>query len=178
MYRFFNTILRGKNKLLLQKIIYFLSGFLKSLNIIENHQLKNNCILYHGINLKDFSELNFFKKNIDKFICIKSIISSFPDKYQQFTNVLFVINYKYNGNCLSNCFDISDIFPYPSAKEYLFKPFSFFKIIDVKINEQERKAEICLNYIGKSKDFETNLDLLNQGKNIQYSINRNCLEII
>ena len=186
MHYYFPPILRGKNKLLLQKIIYFLSGLLKSLNIIENYQLKKkNCSLYYPINLKDFSELNFFKKNIDEIICIKSFISSFPDKWsakkfiiREFFGGLFVINYKYNKNCLPDCFDISDISPYPIEKEHLFKPFSFFKIIDVKINEQERNAEIFLNYIGKSKDFESNLDLLNQGKNIQYNIKRNCIEII
>ena len=95
-----------------------------------------------------------------------------------YTNVLFVINYKYNRNCLPDCFDISDLSPFQSEKEHLFKPFSFYKIMDVKVNEQERKAKIFLNYIGKSKDFESNSDLLIQGHNIQYSINRNCIEII
>ena len=171
---------------MLQKIIYFLSGFLKSLNIIENHQLKNNCNLYYSISLKDFSELNFFKKNIDEIICLKCFISSSPDKRfaEKFLKIapgicaVFVINYKYNKNCLPDCFCISDLSKFPSEKEHLFKPFSFYKIMDVKVNEQERKAKIFLNYIGKSKDFESNLDLLNQGHNIQYSINRNCIEII
>ena len=189
IWKYFTPILRGKNKQLRYFIIYFLAGFLKSLNIMENLQLNSNCTLYYGASLSDY-DLSAFSKNIDEIICFKSFISPSLNKmvadgfslhYGSRENkipTIFQINYIYNENCLPDCFYINNLSFYQAEEEALFKPFSFFKINKVDSNKNEKKAVIILNYIGKSKDFESNLKLLDQGKNIRYNIDRNLLEII
>lgn len=184
-----HSILRGKNKLLFNKFIYFVSGFLKSLNILKNLQMTNNCELYYGTSFISFEDLKNFKKNINEIISFKSFISSSINKKdaQAFSHMnlsgerfssLIKINYIYNKDCFLDCFKIAGLSMFPLEEERLFKAFSFFKIIDVKIDESNKLAEIVLNYIGRSKDFGFKLEKLNEGSSIHYDSKRNLLEII
>ena len=187
IWKFMHYILRGKNKLLFQKFIYFLAGFIKSLNIIEANIVNYNCELYYGTHI-NYDDLMGFKNNINEVICFKSFFSSSSDRWmaEKFCQVLkenkigtlIIIKYEYNENCLPDCYDISDLSCYPDEKERLFKAFSFFKIIEVQIYEYNKKAEIVLNYIGKERDFEAKLEKYNNSNNIRYNNNRNMIEII
>ena len=66
---------------------------------------------------------------------------------------------------------------YSDEKEVLFKIFSFFKIIDVKIDNNDKKAEIELASIGREINFDSKLNLLDRGSTIQLNISKNILEI-
>lgn len=186
---YMHSILRGKNKLLFDKFIYFVAGLMKSLNILNNLQVTNNCVLYYGTSFISFDDLKNFKKNINEIISFKSFISSSInknvaqgffcwDRSGEKFNSLIKINYIYNKDCFLDCFNIAGLSMFRGEEERLFKAFSFFKIVDVKIDESKKNAEIVLNYIGRSKNFGLKLEKLNKGSSIHYDSNRNLLEII
>ena len=187
MYRYINNILIGGDNLLLHKFIYFIAGFIKSLNITTNIQVNYNCTLYRGMKI-DFDDLIFYKKSINQIICFKSFLSTIPSKkFAESVSsgvignkygTIMIINYKYNPQCLYDLFDITKLSMYSFEKEILFKSFSFFRVVEVKINEKDKKAEITLNHIGKAKNFDSRLDLLSQGSSIQYNQNKDMIEII
>ena len=187
MYRYINNILIGGDNLLLHKFIYFIAGFIKSLNITTNIQVNYNCTLYRGMKI-DFDDLIFYKKSINQIICFKSFLSTIPSKkFAESVSsgvignkygTIMIINYEYKPQCLYDLFDITKLSMYSFEKEILFKSFSFFRVVEVKINEKDKKAEITLNYIGKAKNFDSRLDLLSQGSSIQYNQNKDMIEII
>jgi len=182
IWNYMDFIHKVKDKVFNKLFNYFISGFLKSLNL-SNTALKNNQFLYKGINM-DYEELINFKKNVNEIICLKSFFQttrikkvavyffSNKDNYK----VLFIIDFKYSNSCDLDCFDISKLSLYKAEEEVLFKIFSFFKIIDVKIDKNDKKAEIKLASIGREENFESKLNLLDRGK-IQLNISKNILEI-
>jgi len=124
--------------------------------------------LYRGIMLK-ISDLCLYSVSIDKLICFpsftstsirKNTIVNFPTdmakKINELDNqycVIMVINYSYQEGNFSPVFDISRI--NPSEAEFLFPPFSFFKIKDVNINKgtPENPSYIYLDVPNIKFDF-------------------------
>ena len=100
------------------------------------------------------------------------IFFSNKDNYK----VLFIIDFKYSNNCELDCLDISKLSLFKDEEEVLFKIFSFFKIISVEIEKNDKKAKIKLASIGREENFESKLNLLDRGK-IQLNISKNILEI-
>ena len=104
-------------------------------------------------------------KNL-KLISFKHIISTTPEKklslqfQRSSTNiykVIIKINYEFNPEYGFDCVDISNLSTYPQEKEILFRYFSIFRIDNVKIDENNKKAEIELNSIKIGKDFESQI---------------------
>lgn len=127
----------------------------------------------------DYEELIIFKKNVNEIICLKSFFQTTMIKQAAgyfFSNkdnykALFIIDFKYSNNYELDCFDISKLSLYKGEKEVLFKIFSFFKIISVDIEKNDKKAEIKLASIGREENFESILNLLDRGK-IQFNISK------
>ena len=182
---FMNCVLEGNNKILLTKFNYFIGGFLKALDITENklnYGLKESFKLYRVCSLS-YDDLIIFKDNINKIISFKGFTSTNPstlpfnsvNKFSNKYQVIFIINYEYKDNCEIDCFDISELSVYYAEKEYLFRLFTFFKVINVEINEEEKKAEIILNSIGRKKNME---QILSNSRNTNIiKFNNNILEI-
>ena len=71
--------------------------------------------------------------------------------------VIIKINYEFNPEYGFDCVDISNLSTYSSEKEILFRYFSIFRIDNVKIDENNKKAEIELNSIKIGKHFESQI---------------------
>ena len=84
------------------------------------------------------------------------------------------INYVCQKNWKTNCFSVSKgIMGFP---EKIFNLFSFFKVKEVKIDENNKSAEIFLDSIGKKEILENGI--WNQKKKIHYNSNENLFELI
>ena len=133
-----------------------------------------------------FEELIIFKENIGKIISFKHFLVTtlYQDVAECFLrtkkpnlyNVLFIINYEYNEYIDFDCFDYSKLSHFPGEHERLFRIFSFFLVKDIVIYEEKRRAEICLNSIGKQKEFEIKIRNLTNEK-IRFNNKKNILEI-
>ena len=85
-------------------------------------------------------DIKLYEKSINKVICYPSFTStsigkdSFspdPNHNKDLELVLIVIKQNNTKSCVS----ISEFSKYPGEEEYLFLPFSFFKIMKVELNE-------------------------------------------
>ena len=70
--------------------------------------------------------------------------------------------------------DISERSIYPGEREYLFLPFSFFRVKDVKINTNDYIADIYLETVGKKQILENEIKL---GKEIEFNSQKNIIQI-
>ena len=165
---FMDNIFCVRNNIFFDKFIYFIAGFLKALDIAGNDlAIKRNCTIYGMDNpFIPYDELIIFKKNIGKLISFKHIMSTTPDKrisldfQMSRTNIykiIIKINYEFNSEYGFDCVDISNLSTYSSEKEILFRYFSIFRIDNVKMDENNKKAEIELNSIKIGKDFESQI---------------------
>ena len=165
---FYDYIFCERNGFLFDKFIYFIAGFLKALDMAGNDlAIKRNCAIYGMDNpFIPYDELIIFKKNIGKLISFKHIMSATPEeiislKFQKsrfnIYKVIIKINYEFNSEYGFDCVDISNLSTYISEKEILFRYFSIFRIDNVKIDENDKKAEIELNSIKIGKDFESQI---------------------
>ena len=165
---FYDYIFCERNGFLFDKFIYFIAVFLKALDIAGSDlAIKRNCAIYGMDNpFIPYDELIIFKKNIGKLISFKHIMSATPKEKVslQFQmsriniyKVIIKINYEFNPEYGFDCVDISNLSTYPQEKEILFRYFSIFRIDNVKIDENNKKAEIELNSIKIGKDFESQI---------------------
>ena len=165
---FYDYIFCERNGFLFDKFIYFIAGFLKALDMAGNDlAIKRNCAIYGMDNpFIPYDELIIFKKNIGKLISFKHIMSTTLDKrislnfQRSGTNIykiIIKINYEFNPEYGFDCVDISNLSTYASEKEILFRYFSIFRIDNVKMDENNKIAEIELNSIKIGKDFESQI---------------------
>ena len=190
IYPFMNYILWENDVILLEKFSYFIAGFLKSLDIAANKfdfiEKKNRLSWSIDIPVIPFEELIIFKENIGKIISFKHFLVTTRNrnvaecflrtKKPNLYNVLFIINYEYNEYIDFDCFNYSKLSHFPGESERLFRIFSFFLVKDIVIYEEKRRAEICLNSIGKQKEFEIKIRNLTNEK-IRFNNKKNILEI-
>ena len=172
-------------------VIYFISRFMYSLNSYANKNkkyLNKNTVCYRGSRLPYSSILNYERKKgkiifntdfmstvIDE---IAAKIFSFRGKrdslWDKRFSTIFYINNIYQYNFISNAIDISEPSIYPGEREYLFLPFSFFRVKDVKINTNDYIADIYLETVGKKQILENEIKL---GKEIEYNSQENIIQI-
>ena len=84
------------------------------------------------------------------------------------------IKYDWDKDLFPLCFNISEITNFRSEKEYLFHPFSFFKINDFKIDISKNILELSLETIGKTEILE---EQIKNGKKIILNEKKNLIEI-
>ena len=88
-------------------------------------------------------------------------------------SVIIIIEYIYQNSWEPTAFDISESSENPNEKEYIFLPFTFFKIKKVDINFVRYEANITLENIGKKTSIEK---IFQENKIIEYNENENIME--
>ena len=116
---------------------------------------------------------NFFKFYINKWKWrnIKKIYIYNKTDYK--FSVSFKIKNDYINNWIPNAINIksvSDNF----QNEFIFLPFTFFHVKDVKIDIKNHTAEIFLKTIGKKEILEMQIK---NNKEIEYNTNENIIQI-
>ena len=91
----------------------------------------------------------------------------------KFSSIL-KIEYNWDEGLFPLCFDISDISHYKTEKEFLFHPFSFFKIKDFKIDLINHTLNLDLETIGKKEILEEQIKL---GKKIMLNDSKKIMEV-
>lgn len=182
----FKEGLSSGNSALLEKLSYFIAGFVKALDK-AGKGINKNCQLFSRFNSLPLNELNIFKENIGNIISFKNFFlthisrenkkeSMKPGNFN-FYEVMFVVNYEYDSELEYDCFDISEFFFFSKASFILFRIFSFFKIVDIKIDEENKSADIILKSIGRIKKFEKKIIKYKNRSKIQYNSKKERLEI-
>ena len=196
-----NTFYRDLNRWLLnnpdfyEPVAYFTSRLMYSLNqyAMENNKFckVKNKELHRGIKLP-YTCLIPYKRAKGKIICLSSFTSTSEDeKYARNfsgrdsaeeiykTNLIFSVIYEitnsYENNWVSCGIDIHDVSQFKNEKEFLYQPFTFYYVKDVKINIKEYTADIYLETVGKYEIIE---ERIKYGKEIQYNKEKNVIEII
>ena len=185
-YSDFNKWLYSLDSLAIDKTGYFLSGLSYSLNLYgeqENKNVNKEIILYRGVSLT-YIDILPYKNNIGNIITFPSFISSSTElstaeSFAQMNlednkfRVIYTIKYKHKNNWLPNAVNVADISLYQGEEERLFQSYSFFKIKNVKINIENKSADIELDTVGKTCILE---EEFNKGKKIRYNYKVDALE--
>ena len=166
-------------------ILYFISRLMYSLNSIalkHNRYLNKQEKIYRGVRIP-YLPLLKFERGKGKIIFCSSFWSvgdlrvakavSRPYGNNELFSVIFEINCTFKKNCLSNPVYISPYSVFEAEREYLFLPFSFFHIKDVRIDMKNRKADIYLETIGKNQILEEGMKY---GKEIEYNSYENIMQ--
>ncbi len=69
---------------------------------------------------------------------------------------------------------MQDTTKYKIEKEYLFQPFSFYRVTKVDLDVKGHKADICLETVGKKEILE---EQIKNGKKIKYNESKNIMEV-
>jgi len=132
----------------------------------------------------DYQQLLEYKNNIGKLIFYKGFCPATKiraaaaifarangnaDKY----SVIALIHYKFQSDWRPYCFDISKYDTFRETESALFTLYTCFKIKDVKIDQNNKTAEILLDSVGIKID-ENKKDI----KNIIYNDEQSVLEIV
>ena len=190
------TISRDLNKWLIflkmknfDTIAYFTARLMYSLNSYA-HNNKEYCIsnkkkLFRRVK-KSYSSLLPFERAKGKIIVLSSFISTFNDeniikkssgKEEYKNNLKFITNIiitnHYKRKYISNVIDIAKL-SNCNIKEYLFQPFSFYFVKDVKIDMENYSAEIHLDTVGKMQILEEKIKI---GKEIEYNEKDKIIQI-
>jgi hypothetical protein len=124
-YNHLNEQLCKDNKPTLRHLMPFIR---RATYQINRHAPPHECVAYRGMNLNNKQRAYFKTGTIFRFPGFTSTSRS-KRLAESFGNTLFEIHI-YAG-CLQ-VRDVSDISHFPNENEYLFSPYSLFKVIDIK----------------------------------------------
>ena len=93
----------------------------------------------------------------------------------RFSVVFHIKNIYPSNDWIPNVINIQKDSQYKKEKEFLFQPFSFYKVTEVVIDEKKYSAEIFLETIGKIDILEEKIKI---GKKVNYNENKNIMEAI
>ena len=193
-YYYVNKWLLNLDNLVYEKFGCLIGGLMFKLNeygIKNDKGIKENCILYRGMYINYLDALSF-QIHKGKIISFQTFISTsikektgiFFSKKERKTleerknncmfSTLIKINYNWNKDLFPLCFDIKELSKYTTEEEYLFHPFSFFKINEFKIDLSNNILELTLETIGKKEILENKI---NDGKKIILNESENIIEI-
>ena len=139
-YKYLNKFLREGNFDAFRTLSSHIAKFIFKLYDFreKNHNQQKCSKLYRKMYLNP-NDIKLYKQSIGRVICYPSFTSTSkgkdnytPTKYEPNTElVLLIIEKQYNKSAIS----ISEFSEFPEEEEYLFVPFSFFKILKVELNE-------------------------------------------
>ena len=141
-----------------------------------------NIQLFRGLKFS-YINLSFYERNINQLIIFPSFTSTskrkeiaeifsgrrYKEDYSQYYlseedrkkkelfSILLIINYNIEEGWEPSTFGISSLSKNSNEEEFLFQPFSFFKIEKVEINFEHFEADIYLKNIGKKEIFENEI---------------------
>jgi hypothetical protein len=156
-YKYLNKFLREGNYKSFRTLSNHISKFIYHLyeyrkKTINNH---NQSILYRKMYLMP-EDFNIYLNSIGEVICYPSFTSTSlvetwfspkpSNKDEQFVELII------EQNNSKSVVSISEISQSPKEKEYLFLPFSFFKIKDVKINKGTKGHPHIINLIALTSE--------------------------
>jgi len=183
IYKDLNFWLNELNILSYRKISFFIASLIYGINELDNTNKlkKNETLLYRGLKMS-YINLSFYERNQNKVITLPSFTSCSTNKeigeifsgrrkYCQDNNksyyysledrkknklfsVLITINYNYKKEWEPNAISIKTLSEHKNENEYIFPPFSFFKIIKIDIDFENYMADITLESIGKKAILE------------------------
>ena len=164
------------------RLIYSLNDYGKKAKTYFND---NKSITYRGMKLPLINILPY-KRAENKVILFsaftstsRSIKIAYEFVGQKGNNnndfvVIFYIKNIHEENWISNGIDVVKLSCFPREQEILFQAFSFFLVEEVKINLNEKKAEIYLKTIGKKTILE---EEIKKGKEIEFNKKEEIIEI-
>ena len=142
-YKYLNKFLREGNyesfRILsnhISKFIYHLYEYRKS---TLNKSSQSN--LYRNIYLNSIGEVICYPCFTSTSLIENSFLPTSPNENEQLVELII------EQNNSKSVVSISEISKFPKEKEYLFLPFSFFKIKDVKINKGTKGNPHIINLI-------------------------------
>jgi hypothetical protein len=156
-YKYLNKFLREGNYKSFRTLSNHISKFIYHLyeyrkKTINNH---NQSILYRKMYLMP-EDFNIYLNSIGEVICYPSFTSTSlvetwfspkpSNKDEQFVELII------EQNNSKSVVSISEISQSPKEKEYLFLPFSFFKIKDVKMNKGIKGHPHIINLIALTSE--------------------------
>ena len=188
-------LMKGKMKYY-EPVAYFTSRLMYSLNQYADKYGKycneNKKILLRGAKLY-YSCLLPYERAIGKIILLSAFTSTSEKENVakkwagrgkeeevfksslRFSVVFHITNlYNKDKNWISNSIDIHDNSKYEKEKEFLFQPFSFYRVIKVDFNIKNHTADIFLETIGKKEIIEEKIKL---GQEIKYNEIENIMEV-
>ena len=188
-YKDFNNWLNNVDPLAIQKTSWFIAAVIYCLNSYsekKNKGVKEKSLkLYRGTKI-NFSDLLSYKKLKGELICYSSFTSTtrLLSKAYKFSSegenngkyeTIITINYSYKDGFIPTAVDVSEISDFKEEKECLFFPYSFFKVKNIKINHNKKRAEIELDAIGKKEIIETQL---RDGYKLEYNAQEDLMEVV
>jgi len=187
---YINSWLLNLDNLAYEKSGYFIGGLMYKLNeygIKRKKGVYQKSIFYRGlyINYLDALSYQIYKGKIISFQTFLSTTerketANFFAKIETPLNerqeksmfsTIIEINYNWEKDLFPLCFDISDISYFTNEKEFLFHPYTFFKINDFSIDLSKNILELKIETIGKKEILEEQIKIgkkiiLNEASNI------------
>ena len=188
IYKDFNYLMLRLNKKGIEGFGWFMAGLMYSLDKYaktDKKGLKEHRYLYRGMRLDIIEALNYERME-GQFITYPSFLSTFlivdraadPSNYggravavdnrviEGKFSVVFTLHYRNNKNVLYNTVEISGISDYKSEAECVFLPFSFFKVLDVKIDLDNYEVDVELDCLSRNKIIE---EKIKKGGSLDFS---------
>lgn len=163
----------------------------------EQKGLKTNKKLYRGLTMT-YVDLSFYERNVDNIITFPSFTSCSSDEYiakcfsgrekninypnyfypievrkeKGIFTVMIIVDYKYETNWIPSAFSLESLTYNRFEKEYIFPPYTFYKLKKVEINFEKYEAEIYLENIGKENLLE---DFIKKNKIIRFNEKKNIM---
>ena len=177
-----------------EPIAYFTSRLMYSLNkyaIDKNMFCQiDNKVLYRGVKLP-YSHLLPYERAKGKIILLSGFTSTTESSVlaqnwagraevtKMYKNslkfsVVYIITNKYTNGWVSCGINIEEESEFPGEKEFLFQPFSFYRVKDVQINIKNYTADIFLELIGKYEILEEKIKFK---KEVEYNKLMNIMQI-
>ena len=196
-----NFWLNELNIISYRKISFFIASLIYGINELNNTNKlkKNETLLYRGLKMS-YINLSFYERNQNKVITFPSFTSCSTNKvigeifsgrkkgqgfYENYYyplenrkknklfSVLLTINYNYKKEWEPNAISIKALSENKNEDEYIFPPFSFFKILKFDIDFENYMADITLESIGKKSILEK---VIQEDKIILYNEKEKIME--
>ena len=154
----------------LSKFIYYLYEYRE-----QNPKVNYNITLYRRMSISQ-TDINVYKKSVGRVICYPSFTSTSSDKngFLCSCNVLLIINSNHSKSVVS----IENYSCFKHEKEYLFLPFSFFRITNFKVGKGTDDNPHIINLLALNSDQPIEEMFLYFFKNFSDSLDPEGLDII
>lgn len=193
--RNFNEILLSNDEKKIKDFSYFIAGYMYVLNAYSLQmwcQFKNDGDLLYKRTKLTKQDLEGLDNNINKLITFKTFLidvvslehiqGKLAALYMDFENYFsfrdlnkfdtkIYIKHNFKQNWKASCF--SEL-----SNTKIFNLFTFFKVIDVKIDYESKYAEVKLELVGKNEIFENKTGNKGIECNINYIKNDNVIQIV
>ena len=198
IYKHFNNWLLNLNDKAYEKAGYFIGELMYKLNEygMENnlgYKKKETIKLYRGMYINYLDALSY-QIHKGKKICFQTFLSTSKEeeeakgfsceyvttkderKEELKFSILMEIEHNWKEGLYPLCFDIKSISAIPDEEEFLFHPFTFFKIKEFSIDYENYLIKMKLKTINKKEILENKI---NEGNNrIKYNKEEKLIEVV